>query len=814
VDELIRSKMHDALDVEQPDGGLRSRIMSSLPADGLGGADRSGVGSLGRRTELMAAIAALVLAAIVVGTFAYIRSVTSPHLVTPPITSPSPGVPIPTPTLTQSLNVSASTPVILFNDAGNSNQVDGMTWDGRAGKLTEIAAQGQSVCQTTATTQVCSPPPFGGGAPPLGGPEASSPNGTLFVAIPYFYDRSGHVVATLTGPPYSDYPNVGIYFVGTWADDDHHYCQVQPQFGGATAVTGTLQLTTPGGAPRNVVHIGSQAASENTLTVGACSMLADRAVLVQAATSGSGGNTIDQYWVVQLSSGHVLWTRDLRGAGVASVIASRDGRYVAEVPTTGATTIYGPTGSVVAHVNGLVEAFSWDGSLAVVVANGGASVVRWNDGTVVWTVPAGEGLSGFQPEPGGTNFAIRTVNGTLYVVSSAGHVIAQRDIPGLLGCIPAQCASSAFAQAQQVLPTVMVGDVGWTDGPQRTTDGGLHWKDASPPNPANRTKGGYTNYFLDANHAWVTVATGDQPLQNATKLVVFSTADGGQTWTQGSVPISGVVSETARLDFIDPQHGWLIIDSGPYALDKGQSIGTQPVSRAVYSTTDGGLNWSRLATAQQGDSSALGTLAVGCSMSGLTFMSLKDGWLTWDCNSGIGSAPPQTTGSQVTVTHDGGRSWQPVTLPSFPTNGAYICSVYAPVFTGGQGALSVFCGGTGGPGFSAIYTTTDAGRTWTFRKIPFFTQQMEFTDANTGWASASTGATLYRTTNGGRDWTVLKQFASEQHLDFRFVDSRNGFALTSRFAADGKSGYSTMWKTTDGGQTWSVMSTVPTGARF
>jgi hypothetical protein len=340
------------------------------------------------------------------------------------------------------LTVSASTPVILFTDAGNSNQIDGLTWDGeRAGKVTEIPSPFQSVCETTGTTDVCSSPPVGGGAPPLNSAESSNPDGSLFVAFPYFYDRSGRVVATLKGGPYSD-PRVGEYFVGTWADDDHHYCQVQPRFGGATAVTGTLQLTTPGGTPRDVVRIGSQAASEYTLTVGACSMLADRGVLVQRTpTLGSGGNTIDQYWVVELSSGHVLWTRDLRAAGVRRVIASRDGRYVAEVSTSGATAIFGPTGSVVGHVSALVEAFSWDGSLAVVVSSGGTSVVRWNDGTVVWTLPTGAALSGFQPEPGGTNFAIRTVNGALYVVSAAGRVIAQRDVPGLLGCIPAQAGA-------------------------------------------------------------------------------------------------------------------------------------------------------------------------------------------------------------------------------------------------------------------------------------------------------------------------------------------------------------------------------------
>ena len=32
MDELIRSRMHEALDVEQPDSRLRSRVIASLPA--------------------------------------------------------------------------------------------------------------------------------------------------------------------------------------------------------------------------------------------------------------------------------------------------------------------------------------------------------------------------------------------------------------------------------------------------------------------------------------------------------------------------------------------------------------------------------------------------------------------------------------------------------------------------------------------------------------------------------------------------------------------------------------------------------------
>jgi hypothetical protein len=670
-----------------------------------------------------------------------------------------------------------------------------MTWDGRAGTVAQISNAGQY--QT--------------------GPESSNPAGTLFVAFPNIIDRSGRAVAQLTGGPYAD-QGVGMYFVGTWADDELHYCQVVPIFG---SVPGTLQLTTPGGTPRDVARVGMQSAVENVLNVSVCSVLADRAVVVQVNPySSQGANTPAQYWVVQLSTGRVLWTHDVRSSGLAHVVASRDGRYVAEVQSTGATTIYGSTGSAVGRADGSIEAFSWDGSLALVVANGGqASMVRWSDGTTIWTVPPGEGLAGFQPQPGGTSFAVKTVNSALYVVSSDGRVVAQRQMRSpLLGCLPKACASIPASAVTQVLPQVLVGDVGWAYGTMRTTDGGLHWRDVSPPTPANRTKGGYATFTLDINQSWVTMATGAAGQPSATNLVIFGTADGGQTWSQANVPISGAATESARLAFVDSRHGWLITDSGQTTFDKtNTSMVSQPITRADYSTADGGLTWTLLLTAHQGDGSTLGTLGLTCSMNGLTFTSLNDGWLTWDTGCGIGSsagAPPAPSAnmSAVAVTHDGGRSWQRVDLPSVSSGGDYICTVHQAVFTSSRGILPVDCGGFGTPGVSGVYATSDAGRTWSFRKMPFWSQKIDFVDASTGWTFGSTGVLLYRTTNGGSTWGVVKWFDSEQSVDdLSFVDARVGFALTSRHSADGTAGYRTMWKSADGGQTWSVMSTVPTG---
>ena len=803
MDELIRTKMHEALDVEQPDGGLRSRILSSLPADErLDHARTGGIIPMGRRTELAAGIAAVVLAAIVIGSFAYIRAVTRQHTVTPPVPSASPGFQAPrqTPELTTALNADPATPVILFNDAGDSYQVDGMTWDGRAGTVAKVSNTGQY--PTSA--------------------ESSNPAGTLFVAFPNILDRSGQVVAQLTGGPYAD-SGVGMYFVGTWADDEIHYCQVVPIFGGATSVPGTLQLTTPGGKPRDVAHVGTEAAGENTLTPTACSVLADRAVVVQVNPSpGPDGNLVNQYWVVQLSTGHVLWTHSVRGRGIAKVVASRDGRYVAEVQATGTTTIYDSNGSAVGHADGSIEAFSWDGSLALVVANGGeATVVRWSDGTTIWTVPPGEGLAGFQPQPGGTSFAIKTVNSAVYVVSSDGRVLAQRQVQsGLLGCLPKNCASIPASAVTQVLPQMMVGNVGWAGATQRTTDGGFHWRDVSPPTPANPTKGGYAEYVLDIDHAWVTMATGAAGQPSATNLAVFATADGGQTWSQGNVPINGAATESARIDFIDARHGWLITDSGQTAFDKtNTSMVSQPITRAVYSTADGGVSWTLLTTAHEADGSTMGTLGLTCSMNGLTFTSLNDGWLTWDSGCGIGSnaqPPPQPAAgmSLVAVTHDGGRTWQRVNLPSLPLSGDYVCNVHQAVFTLSRGVIPADCGGISVAGVSGVYATNDAGRTWSFRQLPVFSQQIDFADANNGWTFGTPGVSLYRTTDGGSHWTVAKPFDAEQNFSsLSFVDSKVGFAMTSRYSADGSAGYQTMWKTTDGGLTWSVMSSLPTGPR-
>src|SRR6185437_7223078 len=124
------------------------------------------------------------------------------------------------------------------------------------------------------------------------------PAGTLWATPRDIRDRAGAVVATESLP--------GKGFPGTWADDGRHYCSMVPRdaLGQVGGLPTTLQLTAVGQAPKNIARVG-RLYEQTSVGVAACSVQNDRAVVVQ---SNSGGGTV-QFWVVQLSTGRILWTR-------------------------------------------------------------------------------------------------------------------------------------------------------------------------------------------------------------------------------------------------------------------------------------------------------------------------------------------------------------------------------------------------------------------------------------------------------------------------------------------------------------------------
>jgi hypothetical protein len=350
----------------------------------------------------VAGVALVLVAAAAIGVSVVVRGLHPRNVVTnhpspTPIATPT-ATPAPTP-MSQPLQVPASTPVILFRDPASETQLDGITWDGSV--RGRVAAD-----------------------PDLGNGFLQNPAGTLYHWFGGISDRSGALVPA---------PATRFKGFGTWADDGQHYCSMVsksalPPAGGEPA---TLQVTAVGQAPRNVAQV-ARMYDQASAGVAACSIQKDRAVVTQGTSIGQAV----QFWVVQLSTGRILWSRSNTG----DVRTSVDGQYIAEIsyspPGGGSatTTIYDSLGRVLGHLAGRVEAFAWDGSLAVLMADarGPVSVVRWRDGTVVWSGQAGAGYYDAMPEPGGQRIAVFLLDPShpqtggwpprnIYVVGPDGH---------------------------------------------------------------------------------------------------------------------------------------------------------------------------------------------------------------------------------------------------------------------------------------------------------------------------------------------------------------------------------------------------------
>lgn len=371
------------------------------------------------------------------------------------------------------------------------------------------------------------------------------------------------------------------------------------------------------------------------------------------------------------------------------------------------------------------------------------------------------------------------------------------------GSVPRPWATSPPNVAKMVTTTT-----GWAYGPMRSADGGAHWLDVSPPSIPDRTPKN-DEFFLDATHAWV-AETARSPNPCVVNVVIFSTADGGRTW-QRSTPIpvrfsvptdviwTGAANHAGWFYFVDAQHGWLLLGSGP-AKPVGAAgvdpswIGADWRVGDLYGTTDGGLNWTLAATYP--------VFAPGCipaelngtlHESPMSFSSPTTGWIVSTCG--------------LLVTHDGGLTWSKSITPLAPRE--------APVFFDPSHGLIFADGG--------LLVTSDGGSSWSVRAtLPANTYAVEFTSPSEGWAAAAKPSAiqcgvqnlddcngnfqLYRTSDGGKTWvpgsTTSFMLPAPKYWPpayLHFVDSKVGF-LDPGGPVEG------LFKTADGGRTWTAVN--------
>ncbi len=163
----------------------------------------------------------------------------------------------------------------------------------------------------------------------------------------------------------------------------------------------------------------------------------------------------------------------------------------------------------------------------------------------------------------------------------------------------------------------------------RSTDSGVTWNPVALPAPASQPDiytrqdagcGSYSLRFFDPQTALLSVSCLIMSTNSiSTTHFIYSTTDGGQTWTSNPSP-------ARTLTFINPQVGW--------ALATGEG-GSQPFALSL--TQDGGHTWT--------------TVKQLAWTGQLSFVDPQDGWAVAQADQAI----------SLVKTTDAGRTWQAVT---------------------------------------------------------------------------------------------------------------------------------------------------------
>jgi photosystem II stability/assembly factor-like uncharacterized protein len=352
-------------------------------------------------------------------------------------------------------------------------------------------------------------------------------------------------------------------------------------------------------------------------------------------------------------------------------------------------------------------------------------------------------------------------------------------------------------------PTAVVGSVmalrmfdattGWAataDRLLRTTDGGLHWRDVTPPAPAGSGTQGVGAFPRSAGDAWV-VRDLVEGGPGASQSVVSHTTDGGHTWRSITLPVFNV----AQITSVDAEHGWMLAD-----LDTAD--GEQAAD--IFRTADGGQTWAKVSSAADRP----GALPLDGQKFGLAFRDATTGWSVQ--GDSLDSAPRL---HGLFQTRDGGATWQPVPALALPAALAHapaldefgrLPTFFSPLV--GVLPVEVVSQATGDVADTVLYVTRDGGVTWSpTAPVQVSADVMSLLDSSTWWIvpDDDSRTRLFATSDGGQHWasrTPGTPFAGVSVLSF--ASGALGWAI----------GSAGLLRTSDGGRTWTVFAPAPPAA--
>jgi hypothetical protein len=257
------------------------------------------------------------------------------------------------------------------------------------------------------------------------GPEAAqsgvqmAPDGSAFQVgstikggSAIFLDRLGNPI-----PANGVSPNV----VGEmWADDNKHHCLIT--LNQQTYAWG-LSTQLPGQPLRPVTVIARDPGiGQSGISLAACSFQNNLAIAVRTTIAWPA-----EVWVIRLTDGKVLSHRTYPANDrLSSLVASRDGVYVAESSNKGSSLdpSQGAASTIIRRVSDGKQVAALDPSMQVLTFSGDDSmllvsigfdtgtsssqlaVIQWNAGLSIWTYRGLEALGSFTAQPDGSGFAI------------------------------------------------------------------------------------------------------------------------------------------------------------------------------------------------------------------------------------------------------------------------------------------------------------------------------------------------------------------------------------------------------------------------
>lgn len=292
----------------------------------------------------------------------------------------------------------------------------------------------------------------------------------------------------------------------------------------------------------------------------------------------------------------------------------------------------------------------------------------------------------------------------------------------------------------------------------RTTNGGVNWTTVLySPGTHFRSIGFATPMIGFAGN----LGPGSYDSATTDTNVMYSTYNGGVTWTAMPAFSEAGMEGLCSIDVLDSQH---IYGAGRV---RGPAY--------VIMSSNGGTNWN------------ISDLTASNVMNGIMDIYFRDptnGWVV-GMNTNQYASPPYY--GCIAHTTNGGASWQVQVTTTIAD--CYFWKMSWPSTNIGYVSLQQ----NGSYSSLVFYKTMDGGNTWVSNGIPetsvglntngynFYLQGLGFVSTNEGWIGGASGLPLYtnsflHTTNGGATWSPAGFNDTFFINRIRFMNSTLGFA--------------------------------------